>query len=57
MKTKEELEALKEEVKTLNAKLAKLTKDELQQVAGGTSTLIDHGESTDHPDGSTPGFR
>ena len=35
MKTKEELNALKEEVETLNKKLAELTKEELAQVAGG----------------------
>ena len=35
MKTKEELNALKEEVDTLNKKLAELTEDELKQVSGG----------------------
>ena len=35
MKTAEELKALKEEVETLNEKLAELTKDELAQVSGG----------------------
>ena len=35
MKTKEELNALKEEVETLNKKLAELTEEELEQVAGG----------------------
>ena len=35
MKTKEELNALKEEVETLNKKLAELTEDELEQVTGG----------------------
>ena len=35
MKTKEELNALKEEVETLNEKLAELTEEELAQVAGG----------------------
>ena len=35
MKTKEELNALKEEVETLNKKLAELNEDELQQVSGG----------------------
>ena len=35
MKTKEELNALKKEVETLNKKLAELTEDEMQQVAGG----------------------
>ena len=36
MKTKEELNALKEEVETLNQKLAELTDEELAQVAGGS---------------------
>ena len=35
MKTKEELNALKEEVETLNKKLAELTEEELAQVSGG----------------------
>ena len=35
MKTKEELNALKEEVETLNKKLHELTEDELEQVTGG----------------------
>lgn len=35
MKTKEELNALKGEVKALNKKLAELTEDELKQVTGG----------------------
>ena len=35
MKTKEELNALKEEVAALNKKLAELTEDELTQVTGG----------------------
>ena len=37
MKTKEELNALKEEVETLNKKLAELSEDELKQVSGGVS--------------------
>lgn len=36
MKTPEELNALKEEVETLNKKLAELSEDELAQVAGGS---------------------
>ena len=36
MKTKEELNALKEEGETLNKKLAELTEEELEQVTGGT---------------------
>ena len=39
MKTKEELNALKEEVETLNKKLAELTEEELAQVAGGNSGI------------------
>ena len=35
MKTKEELNALKEEVETLNKKLAELNEEELEQVNGG----------------------
>ena len=35
MKTKEELNALKEKVETLNKKLAELTEEELKQVTGG----------------------
>ena len=35
MKTKEELNALKEELETMNKKLAELTEDELKQVTGG----------------------
>ena len=35
MKTKEELEALKEEVKALNKKLMDLNDEELAQVTGG----------------------
>ena len=35
MKTKEELNALKEEVDTLNKKLAELTEEELKMVSGG----------------------
>ena len=35
MKTKEELNALKEEVEALNRKLAELSEDELKKVIGG----------------------
>ena len=40
MKTKEELNALKEEVETLNKKLAELTEKELEQVTGGCSPSL-----------------
>lgn len=36
MKSKEELNTLKEEVEAMNKKLAELTDDELKQVTGGT---------------------
>ena len=35
MKTKEEINALKEEIKDLNKKIAELTEEELAQVSGG----------------------
>ena len=35
MKTKEELNALKEKVETLNQKFTELTKEEMEQVSGG----------------------
>ena len=46
MKTKEELKALKEEVETLNKKLAELTKEELEQVFGGET--LDFGRKGPH---------
>ena len=39
MKTKEELNELKEEVENLNRKLAELTEEELAQVSGGAQLL------------------
>ena len=42
MKTKEELNALKEEVEALNKKLAELTEEELEQVTGGLSDEDKH---------------
>ena len=38
-KTKEELNALKEEFETLNEKLRELTEEELAQVTGGDAHL------------------
>ena len=38
MKTKEELNALKEEVETLSRKLAELSEEEFAQVSGGART-------------------
>ena len=40
MKTKEELNALKEEVETLNKKLAELTDEELVQVSSGATGTV-----------------
>ena len=40
MKTKEELNALKEEVETLNKKLHELSEEELEHVTGGVPKLI-----------------
>ena len=40
MKNKEELTALKEEVETLNKKLAELSEEELAQVSGGLPPLV-----------------
>lgn len=37
MKTKEELNALKDEVESLNKKLSELTEEELVQVSGGAN--------------------
>ena len=43
MKTKEELNALKEEVETVSKKLHELTEEELAQVSGG---FTDNGNGT-----------
>ena len=40
MKTKDELNTLKEDVETLNKKLAELTEEELEQVSGGEDSFI-----------------
>ena len=44
MKTKKELNALKEEVETLNKKLHKLTEEELAQVSGGQLQEMEDGD-------------
>ena len=43
MKTKEELNALKEEVEALNKKLHELTEEELAQVSGGAKFILNEG--------------
>ena len=40
MKSKEELSAIKEEVESLNEKLAELTEEELAEVTGGMRFLV-----------------
>ena len=40
MKTKEELNALKEEVETVSRKLHELTEEELAQVSGGATGAV-----------------
>ena len=40
MKTKKELNALKEEVEVLNKKLRELTPEELEQVSGGAAGSV-----------------
>ena len=44
MKTKEELNSLKEEVETVNKKLHELTEEELAQVSGGSIHLCGVGD-------------
>ena len=39
-KTKEEIDALKEEVKSVNEKLQELTPEELEQVNGGIKCVV-----------------
>ena len=41
MKTNEELNAIKEKVKSVNKKLAELTEEELEQVAGGRPRTVE----------------
>ena len=62
MKTKEELEALKEEYKTLSQKLAELTEEELKVVIGGASGSVDalrtgNIQDPDHPGSGNVGLK
>ena len=43
MKTKEELNKLKEEVEAVNEKLAELTEEEIAQVSGGFGPVLTGG--------------
>ena len=45
MKTKEELQELKEEIETLNKKHDELTDEELEQVSGGIEDIGTHRDS------------
>ena len=54
MKTKEELNKLKEELENMNKKLAELTDEELKQVTGGRGTLISDSDLV--PD-EMPGYK
>ena len=40
MKTIEELKSLKEEVETMNKKLAELTEEEMRQISGGGTSVF-----------------
>ena len=53
MKTKEELNALKEEVEDLNKKLAELSEDELKQINGGLIPPLPRAPFRDIYDGSS----
>ena len=44
MKTKEELNAIKEEVETLNRKLEELNEEEFEQVVGGVALDDEEGK-------------
>ena len=54
MKTKEELNALKEEVEALSKKLHELTEEELAQVTGGADLNIDGTDAINDPSGVQP---
>ena len=45
MKTKEELNALKEEVETVSKKLAELSEEELEQISGGIKIAVENESS------------
>ena len=50
MKSKEELNIIKEEVETLNKKLQELTEEELEQVTGGVDfNITDWNNYTSQP--------
>ena len=46
MKTKEELNAIKEEVEALNKKLSELNDDELKQIVGGMKIVVEEEEES-----------
>ena len=53
-KTQEELNTIKEEINTLNKKLAELTEEELAQVTGGADLNIDGTDAINDPSGVQP---
>ena len=56
MKTKEELNELKEEVKNLNEKLRELTEEELAEVCGGYKFDFDHDYFPNHSPNHIPDY-
>lgn len=54
MKTKEELNALKEEINSINQKLHELTEDELKQVIGGIGFIGNNQSPFRIPEGPCP---
>ena len=56
MKTKEELNIIKEEINTLNKKLSELTEEELKQVTGGQQYEFNIYENTVEKDKFKPNF-
>ena len=57
MKTKEELDALTRELEALNKKLAELSEEELEQVAGGDAHLPNQQRRKPSLRGNTGGIR
>ena len=56
MKSKEELNALKKEVETVNEKLHELTDEELAQVSGGVLSVANLHNIARPGDGNGPGM-
>ena len=56
MKTKEELNAIKEEAENLNKKLAELSEEEIAQVSGGLPYLVIKLDGFDKQTHTTGGY-